>query len=194
MASGMTERFDPRTLVLTVGTVLLCAAFVVIGNSPRSGRGVPAYTDEIALNAFGNEAFLEFLRGNEGRAVYIDSAVDLSPATQSQMDVLDECNGAYPDTPGKEELLDGFVFNRRIVLPVSENLTPDGGCVGGVTLEIRHPEAQADLSHGGTGIVMFRLKGAFRLSARQLAGPETNYVLEYIAPRTPSQSGTAPRG
>lgn len=190
----MTERFNQRSLVLAVCAVLLCAAFMMMGNTSRSGRIMPAYTHEITLNAFGNEAFLDFLRANEGRAVYLDSAVDLSPATRSQMDVLNECNSAYPETPGEEELLDGFVFNRRIVLPVSDNLTPDGACVAGVTLEIRHPEAQAGLSHGGTGIVTFRLKGVFKLAARQLAGPETNYVLEYIPPRAPSESGTAPTG
>lgn len=183
----MIERWNQRGLVLTVGTVLLCAAFVVAGNTSRPARGIPAFTGEIALNAFGNEAFLAFLQASEGRAAYVDSLVDLSPATQSQMDVLSNCNAAYPGAPGEEALLDGFVFNRRIVLPVSENLTPDGGCIGGVTLEIRHPEAQAqaELSHGGTGIVAFRLKGAFKISARALSGPETRYVLEPISAATP---------
>lgn len=183
----MMGRWNQRGLVLTAGAVLLCAAFVVAGNTSRPARGIPAFTGKIALNAFGNEAFLSFLQTSAGRAVYVDSLMDLSPATQSQMDVLSDCNAAYPGAPGDEALLDGFVFNRRIALPVSENLTPDGGCVGSVTLELRHPEAQAqaELSHGGTGIVAFRLKGAFKISARALSGPETRYVLEPISAATP---------
>lgn len=177
----MREGFRHKGAVLACGVLVLFAAFAAAGLG--SGRDIPHFREQIALNAFGNEAFLEFLRANDGRVVLVSSLVDLSPATGEQIEVLNECNAAYPDAPGDGELLDGFVYNRRIVLPVPENLTPDGGCVGGITLEIRHPEPQAVVSHGGTGVVTFDLRGAFRVSSRALSGPETRYVLDYIPPR-----------
>lgn len=188
----MSEGFKHKGAVLACGALVLSAAFAAAGLGMRANSGIPHFNERIALNAFGNDAFLEFLRANEGRAVAIDSLVDLSPATDEQIEVLNACNAAYPATPGDEELLDGFVYNRRIVLPVPENLTPDGGCVGGVALEIRHPQPQADLSHGGTGIVTFGLRGVFKVSSRALPGPETRYVLDYVPPRQPGRLASAP--
>ena len=140
----------------------------------------PTFDKDIALNDFTNASFYRFLIKNEGRIVFIDSLVEMSPALISHVGVLQACNDAYPSSYGERdvpELLDGHVYNRRIVLPINENRDETGDCVSHVTIEIVHDGDIADLSYGGTGLVTFKLNGFFDIESRFYSGPEKRIYL-----------------
>lgn len=166
--------------------VLASAIALTVGSIELYGfvfDKTPTFEQEIALNDFRNEPFYRFLTRNEGRVVFINSMVDMSPALISHIQVLNACNDAYPENFGGREdpeFLDGYVFNRRIVLPINENRTGDGRCFGFVTLEITHDRYVTDLSHGGTGIVTFILRGFFEIESRFYSGPEKRIYLRHL--------------
>lgn len=155
--------------------------------------GPPRYRGFIYLNEFykENEKFYRFLEKRNNRIVYIDSTVDISPFTIRNMQVLQICNNAYPHRgelgssfymPGadRSDLLDGYVYNKEIVLPIISNTDDEGLCYGRTTIYIVKDSEIANLSYGGSGVIMFRLNGFFEIEARHYSGPERRFYLRQL--------------
>lgn len=175
------KKTKSRTTVLFtyIGAISALVAIVIGANQLFQSLfgGIDSFREEIALNGLRNEHFLDFLYENEGKVIHINSLIDLSPATQKQVEILDLCNSAYSGEAENHAFLDGYILNVPLVLPVADNFNSDGTCWGRITLLIESDKQALAMSYGGTGIVTTRLNGFFRIESRFYSSPEMRFVL-----------------
>lgn len=144
--------------------------------------GPQKFDDWINVNDYSNDDFINFLDRNHGKVVSINSQVDLSIFLPEHGQTLESCNNV--DLSGAVDgkgLLDGYVFNRDVVIPTSDDRHENGDCVQYNNIHIIDDRREfADLSYGGSGVITYRLRGFFYVDARHFSGPRIVYYLQLL--------------
>ncbi len=121
----------------------------------------PPFTETVGITSGEGEGLAQFLDGHIGDVVFIDTYLDLSVSMTDQSEVDD-----------RFQVLE-FLEDSRRALPLSLD--------GATWLEIEFVDDRIPpTSHGGTGIVMAKLVGYFRVSQSAGSGPSLTYHLREI--------------
>ena len=116
-----------------------------------------------------NAGFISFLQQNNGKTIYISSSFDCSRSTTENEEVFQSFLPIFPESFDEYE---DFTFKGPV--PLDGRLHLDL-----IELHLLN-NRELPLSTGGTGVVMYPLKGYFDVTVLYRSGPSRVYILTEI--------------